>query len=162
MWSPAFFVRFCSLDVRSNRSSFEIMWSCVWDRMVNSVDLIQTCGQGYGVAVVTSCSPLLLLVIDTTSKACTHARRSHSRKNTHSTIRYVRLCGESVRYCYSLCFCWRYTVDSVKQQRTSIWVSWRIWCKALSWWAQYDKRYAYAKSQKRISSWKAQYKTRFK
>jgi len=39
---------------------------------------------------------LLLLVIDTTSKACTHARRNHNRKNTHSTIRYVRLCGENV------------------------------------------------------------------
>jgi len=39
--------------------------------MVNSVDLIQTevCVQGHGVAVVTLCSPLLLLVIDTTSNA---------------------------------------------------------------------------------------------
>jgi len=76
--------------------------------MVNSVDLIQTsvCGQGHGVAVVTSYSPLLLLVIDAT---VTHARRSHNRKNTHSTTRYVRLCGE--RYCYCLCFCWRCIVD---------------------------------------------------
>jgi len=40
---------------------------------------------------------LLLLVIDTT--ACTHARRSHNRRNIHGTTRYVRLCGKSVWYC---------------------------------------------------------------
>jgi len=61
--------------------------------MVNSVDLIQTvCGQGHGVAVVTSCSPLLLLVIDNTSKVCTHARHNHNRKITRNKTRYVRLC----------------------------------------------------------------------
>jgi len=48
----------------------------VCDRIVNSVDLILTevCGQGRGVAVATSCSPLLWLGINTTSKAYTHAR----------------------------------------------------------------------------------------
>jgi len=54
---------------------------------------------------------LLLLVIGSTSKACTHTRRSHNRKNAHGTTRYARLCGESVRYCYSLCCYWHYNVD---------------------------------------------------
>jgi len=35
-----FLVRFCSLDVRSNRSSLKITWSYVCDRMVNSIDRI--------------------------------------------------------------------------------------------------------------------------
>jgi len=51
---------------------------------------------------------LLLLVIDTTSKACTHARQSQNRKNTHSTTRYVRLCGESAglrQACRTFCYC---------------------------------------------------------
>jgi len=39
---------------------------------------------------------LLLLLIAATSKGCTHARRNHNRKNTHSTTRCVSLCGESV------------------------------------------------------------------
>jgi len=59
--------------------------------------------------VVTSYSPLLWLVIDTTSKAYTHQDEvtivsCHWKwAYSHSTTLHVRLCGESVRYYYQGC-----------------------------------------------------------
>jgi len=109
--------------------------------------------------VVTSCSPLLWLVNDTTSEACTHARRSNNRKKIPQRNSLCSFVRRECTVLLNLCFCWHYTGDILEQLCTSIRVFWRIWCKALSWWAQYESDAPIAKSQKRISSWKAGYKT---
>jgi len=90
-------------------------------------------------AVVTSCSPLLWLVIDTTSKAYTHARRSHNSDLPQEKQQQHNSPCSLVRREWrrditdSLCFFCRQEcatqLISLKQHYASIRVWWRIWCK---------------------------------
>jgi len=95
-----FLVRFCSLDVRSSRSSYKIRYRVsviAWPTVLISFDL--SLWKRTWFAVVTYHSPLLLLwlVIDITSKAYTHADVvtivSCHRKNSHSKTTTTNRCA---------------------------------------------------------------------